>query len=386
MSADRPLPTRVCVLTASARGALGVVRIWGPRAVEVADLAFKPAKAQGLAQGPRDRPRFGRVGVGQGDEVVAVIHGDGTAPPEVEFHCHGGPEPIALVLSAVIDRGAERSTPSGWLTRSDDCPITSEAMADLANAPTLRSSEILLEQAGGALRRELVELLELGTSDLASFGRKLKSLIARAEVGTRLVTGWKVAIAGRPNVGKSRLLNALAGYDRAIVDPTPGTTRDVLAVRTAFEGWPVELIDTAGLRAAGDPIEAAGIALASRRQADSDLTLLVLDQSEPLPEDDHRLIERLDAALIVANKADLPEAWTPWSDSIIVVSAEQGDGLDRLSKEIARRLVPQCPPADSGVPFRQSHRDALMAALESSEHGRRDEAVSVLMAAFGLAR
>ncbi len=93
-------------------------------------------------------------------------------------------------------------------------------------------------------------------------------------------------VAGRPNVGKSRLLNALAGYERAIVDPTPGTTRDVVTVRTALDGWPVELADTAGLRDSDDAIESAGIALARARQADADLTLLVLDRSEPLTETD----------------------------------------------------------------------------------------------------
>src|SRR5206468_12815742 len=117
----------------------------------------------------------------------------------------------------------------------------------------------------------------------------LDRVIRRAAVGLRLISGWKVVIAGRPNVGKSRLFNAMAGFARAIVDPTPGVTRDVVTFRTAFGGWPVELADTAGLRATEDAIESMGIARSRREQVDADLVLLVLDRSELLQPTDHEL-------------------------------------------------------------------------------------------------
>src|SRR5690606_1851021 len=150
------------------------------------------------------------------------------------------------------------------------------------------------------------------------------------------------------------LLNALAGFGRAIVSPTPGTTRDVVTVRTAIDGWPVELADTAGVRTTDDPIEASGVQLARSRHGGADLVLPGLDRSEPLTEADRALIAERPDALIVCNKADLPAAWESepsWAECAIV-SAGRGDGLDALLGAIARRLVPDPPPSGVAVPFR----------------------------------
>jgi tRNA modification GTPase len=279
----------------------------------------------------------------------------------------------------------------------------------------------LLDQANGALDHEL-QLIH-ASMDMA----RLDDLIARGRVGTRLLEGWRVVLAGRPNVGKSRLLNALVGFDRAIVDPTPGTTRDIVTSTTAFDGWPVELGDTAGLRAARDAIEAEGVerALASQRAAD--LILLVLDRSEPLTDQDRSLIAEYPAALIVANKVDLPSAWdgrdvqffpfdqatispsplvgegrvggsplrpTPdpppypppqggrereldsptWDGFGLAVSAERGDGIERLSIEIGRRLVPEPIPKGCGMPFRARHLRRLELIRQAIMAGDRDRA------------
>src|SRR5262249_28294725 len=160
--------------------------------------------------------------------------------------------------------------------RGDRRGTAVEAELDLARAPTVRTAEILLAQAQGTLDAELRRLIRLVNDAPPAALAGIERLSRRAELGTRLVAGWSGALAGRPNAGKSRLLTALAGYERAIVDPTPGTTRDVVTVRTAFDGWPAELADTAGLRASDEPIEASGIALARARQASADLVLLVL--------------------------------------------------------------------------------------------------------------
>src|SRR5205823_1009519 len=162
--------------------------------------------------------------------------------------------------------------------------------------------------------------------------------------------------AGRPNVGKSRLLNALAGYGRAIVDASPGTTRDVVTVRTALDGWPVELADTAGLRDPDDPLEAAGIALAREQQRGARLPPVVLDRSQPWTENDQALIEAARRAettpltVTVANKSALPAAWEPLGDAWATISAERGDGIEALTQALARRLVPAPPPPGAGVP------------------------------------
>jgi tRNA modification GTPase len=165
-------------------------------------------------------------------------------------------------------------------------------------------------------------------------------------------------------VGKSRLLNALAGFPRAIVDPAPGTTRDVVTIRTSFGGWPVEIVDTAGLRTTHDAIENLGIARSHREQECADVVLLVLDRSEPLQSIDRRLLATTPAALPIANKSDLAPAWSPADipidpSGIVTVSADRGDGLTSLITTIVERLVPDPPPVGKAVPFRPAHLDDL---------------------------
>jgi tRNA modification GTPase len=307
--------------------------------------------------------------------VVAVVCS--LDPPEVEIHGHGGPEAVALVVEALVAAGAERRQPVAWVRHDAPSLIETAARVDLARAPTLRAAEILLEQAQGALRRDLAEVLirvagvssSRPQSEPAEALKLLDRLIARADVGLRLISGWSVVLAGRPNVGKSSLLNALAGYERAIVAPTPGTTRDVVSVPTALDGWPVELTDTAGLRAPGDAIEAEGVTRARARQAGADLTVLVLDRSEPLTATDHALLHEYPGALVVANKSDLPPAWAPEVPGVITVSAARGDGIDALAAAIARRLVLDPPEPGAGVPFRPGHRRHLVAARDALRAG-----------------
>ena len=288
--------------------------------------------------------------------MAVVIEGD---PPEVEIHCHGGPTAVALVVDALIDRGAERRQPGAWVRHAAPSAIEAEALVDLARAPTLRTAEILLEQAEGALAGAVQRLIATIADDPAAALPDLETLRRHAAIGVRMVTGWRVVLAGRPNVGKSRLLNALAGYGRAIVDASPGTTRDVVTVRTALDGWPVELADTAGLRDPEGAIEAAGVALARARQREADLLLVVLDRSEPWTDDDQALVAAASAAgtatLTVANKSDLPAAWEPVGSEIATISAERGDGIESLIRTLAQRLVPTPPPPGAGVPFRPAH-------------------------------
>jgi len=179
-----------------------------------------------------------------------------------------------------------------------------------------------------------------------------------------------VALAGSPNVGKSRLMNALAGYGRAIVDPTPGTTRDVVTVRIALDGWPIELADTAGLREASDPIEASGVARARIEQAQADLILLVFDSSQPLTEGDHALMRDYPDAIRVANKCDLPTAWDTETYHALTISAERGDHLERLMTRIVEQLIPNLTPPGAAVPFRADQIDSL----KSLRLDRREEA------------
>lgn len=346
----------MAVLSPPGRGAVAVVRTWGPGALATVDAAFRPMRGLSLAETPAMRPRFGRLGAGLGDEVVAVVL-DGE-PGGVEVQCHGGSAAIDLVVRALAERGARLVEASEFLHAIAPTATAAEAWEDLARASTLRTAEILLEQAQGALDRE-VEAITAGDKAATS---RLDALIARGRVGVRLLDGWRVVIAGRPNAGKSRLLNALAGYARAIVAPTPGTTRDAVTARTAFDGWPVELVDTAGVREAEDAVERSGVERALRERARGDLTLLVLDRSRPLEPGDSEAAGP--NTLIVASKADLPAAWDPAAafpaSPFVVVSAEVGTGVDELGAAIAKMLVPDPPPPGGGVPFRGEQVERLI--------------------------
>jgi tRNA modification GTPase len=197
MSDHRPAAqaARVGVLTPQGRGAVAVVRVWGPDALAVADSAFRPRSGPRLADTPAGRLRLGRMGAGLGDEVVAVVlDGD---PPEVEVHCHGGPAPLALVVEALVAEGAELAVPEAWVGRAARSALSVAAEIDLAGAPTVRSAEILLEQAQGALEAEVCRLVSLVPSDPAAALDRLDTLLRRAAVGLRLVSGGSCWPAGR---------------------------------------------------------------------------------------------------------------------------------------------------------------------------------------------
>jgi tRNA modification GTPase len=316
--------------------------------------------------------------------VAIVIPGE---PPTVEIQCHGGPVAIELVVEALGEAGARLAGPEEWAESRASSSIRAEALVDLTWATTVRTAEILLEQHLGALDRELEELIKENDREPEVAPGHLDRLIARGDVGLRLISGWKVVIAGRPNVGKSRLLNALAGYQRAIVDPTPGTTRDAVSVRISLDGWPIELLDTAGLRATDDAIERSGIDRAIRRQAEADLVLKLVDRSEPLRAEDRELMASPGPSQMVASKADLPAAWdeTPQNFApgpILVVSAESGEGLDRLIAGIVGHLVPERPGPGAGVPFRDWQVERLehaRTALREGDHARAANSIGSML-------
>ncbi len=368
--------TKAAVLSAEGRGAIALVRVWGPEAIRIADAVFRPLRGRGLAEIPPGRLRVGRIGEGLGDEVVAVVLPGPV--PQVEIECHGGPAAVAMVLDALLAEGAERAPAAEWVEQTERSVIAARAAIDLSRAPTVRTAAILLAQADGALEEELGRIARALPQDVPDALARLDALLGRWPVGSRLIAGWRVVLAGRPNVGKSHLLNALAGYERAIVDPTPGTTRDIVTVATAFDGWPVELADTAGLRASLDPIESQGVSLARNRHRAADLVLLVLDRSEPLTEDDRALLAEWPRALRIANKADLPASWCAAEQGALEVSATRGDGIEPLVATIARRLVPDPPGEGIGVPFRAEQAQALRQIRALLAEGAIDAALHAL--------
>jgi tRNA modification GTPase len=235
-----------------------------------------------------------------------------------------------------------------------------------------------LDQFQGALSAELrgvIELLKRG--DSAAAAPRLTALQATAPLGLHLDTPWQVVISGAPNVGKSTLINALVGYGRAIVAAEPGTTRDVVSAATAIDGWPIELSDTAGIRASVDALEVAGITLAQQKLAAADLRVLVFDRSAPFGPAEQALAAAWPDAMIVHSKSDLP----PHGDARpagIEACAPGGLGMEQLLAIIAARLVPAAPPAGSAVPFRPRHVAAIQRARSHLLRDAWQEAATVL--------
>src|SRR5690348_9720203 len=151
-------PAWVTTLTGSGRGAVGVIAVWGPAALSVVDAAFRPGRGPSLSATAPGRLRLGRMGEGLGDEVVAVVLGG--SPPAVEVHCHGGQAAVRLVTQSLRDAGADLTDPSEWALHHAGSPVRAEAMLDLASASTVRAASILLDQAQGALDRELARILD----------------------------------------------------------------------------------------------------------------------------------------------------------------------------------------------------------------------------------
>jgi tRNA modification GTPase len=260
-----------------------------------------------------------------------------------------------------------------WLRNFGDDPIRAEAQIALAEASTARTAEILLDQFDGALTVAVGQVLDVVTGgDWESAARVLDSLLARGDLGLHLTKPWRVVLAGRPNVGKSSLMNALVGFQRAIVCDLPGTTRDVVTANTAIDGWPVQLADTAGLRETRDEIESEGVARASAAAGDADLLLFVDDEPNGFmdPPQNSRRTRRL------LNKVDLhPQFDVATSKQFdISVSAVTGQGIPQLIEAIGMTLVPTPPNPGDAVPFTADQVERLTAARRATD--KRDAAAA----------
>jgi len=329
--------TSVRVLTPTGTGAIATVSVQGPQAWLIARELFRPLGKRRLPElPPRHRFWFGTLADGD-DVVLAVRETDpGTC---VEVHCHGGRRVVRWVVEQFVIRGC---------TEADEA--SSDALSLMTRATTTRTAAILLDQHQGAFGKEM-RALEADNREAAR--ERLETLASRIPLGRHLVEPWRVVLAGPPNVGKSSLLNALAGFQRSVVAATAGTTRDVVTVPAAFDGWPVELADTAGLRHASDTLEREGIERARQFLANADLIIWLLDASEAEPTLPGEEIPQGNRCLVILNKCDLRDDRR--SSAELRVSARTGEGVPELAAAIARRLVPRPPPPGSAVPCIESH-------------------------------
>ncbi len=376
--AEPSSPLAAC-LTPPGNAAIAVVAVRGAGAWEAVSPLFRPRSGT-LPAADRLRPGqfwLGRLGEGLADETILAVKR--TAPAVwLEVHCHGGREVVAWLLELLEERGVRVCPWPELETRTAGDALRSLAAAELAQAPTVRTAAILLDQFNGAFARRVAAALDALRAGRDAEAADLLSGLARFDgLGRHLVRPWRVTVAGAVNAGKSSLVNALAGYQRSVVTPLPGTTRDVVTVRLALDGWPVELADTAGLRAEGEALEVQGMRLARDAASTADLCLWVLDASaEPL------WSEAGGANLLpVINKTDLPAAWDlDRTAGAVRVSALTGTGVAALSDAIVARLIPEPSPAGAAVPFTAGLCDRIAAARAHLSANRPGDAATVLEA------
>jgi tRNA modification GTPase len=370
---------RVACLTPPGTAALAVLAVHGPDAWDLIRPLFRPLSSAGLPAEP-DVGRFwlGRLGDELADEVVLAVK-YGRPLPLLELHCHGGREVVRLLLELLTARGCSLCTWQELESALDSDPLRAAAATALVQARTTRTAAVLLDQYHGALARTLDAILEARRrQDGDAAGRLLDELAGRSALGRHLAAPWRVTVAGAPNVGKSSLVNALAGFQRSVVSASPGTTRDVVTTVIAVDGWPVELADTAGMRDTAGALEEQGIRLAEQTAAAADLCLWVLDASAP-PAWPPSASDRL---RLVVNKLDLPAAWDlGQAPAALRVSAQTGAGLAELVQALAGWLVPQPPPPGAAVPFTPLLCDRVAEARAHCAAGKLPEAVQTLEAA-----
>ena len=379
-----PDDTIVAVATPPGRGAIGVVRLSGPRTQHILGH---------LVTGAAPVPRVARVarvlvldagGRESFDEAVALFFAapqSYTGEDVAEISAHGNPLLLEGIVRAAMRAGARLAQPGEFTLRAfvngkRDLP-QAEAVADLIDAATPAQARAAADQLHGtltvrigAIDAELFDLLarleaSLDFPDegyhfiepaaiagaLAVIIGRIDTLLADAARGRMLREGATVVMAGRPNVGKSSLFNLLLGADRAIVTDVPGTTRDLVAERVDIEGLAVTLVDTAGARPTVDPIEREGVARSAQARAASSLVLVVLDQGEPMTDDDRRVLDatRERPRVIVKNKSDRPDCCdvSDLAAPVVAVSARSGAGVAALREAIVRALTASDPLRDT---------------------------------------
>ncbi len=363
MADDPPI---AAVLTPRGRGAVATVAFAGDvQTIDAAGL-FAAANGRRIAEQSLGRTVFGRWGREPSEEIVLCR----VAAERVEIHGHGGEAAVERILADLEGVGAERIGWFGFVERTDG-PFAADVAAALAAATTTRTAALIAQQADGPLRHALERLAAADPlGDRGTILESLHALLRWAVFGEHLARPWGVVLFGRPNAGKSSLVNALAGFERSIVFDRPGTTRDVVTAETAFDGWPVRLSDTAGLRSDADALEAAGIGRARAAASAADLRVLVLDRSRPPEDEDARTADELVPSLIVLNKADLPDAWGDRRPAgAIEVSAKTGGGIRELSARLSATLVPCVPADDEAVPVTPRQIESLRAARHALLNG-----------------
>lgn len=402
--------TIAAIATAPGEAAIGIVRLSGPGALAVAGRLFRPAGGARVEDLPSHTVHLGHVhDPATGAPVDQVLLSLFRAPRSytgedvVEISGHGGVVALRRILALVLAHGARPADPGEFTCRAfvnGKLDLAqAEAVLDVVRARTERGLEMAVRQLEGRLSalvraaRDAIlpvvthieavldfpeDVPEMPPEELAGRLREalaaVEGLLAGAHAGRIYREGARVVIAGRPNVGKSSLLNALLREERAIVTPVPGTTRDVIEESANIRGIPVRTIDTAGIRQAGDLVESLGVERTLEQVRSADLVLAVFDASQPAALEDHEVLALVSGAacVLVANKSDLPQQLDlpamcgalPGVPAVRV-SAHSGAGLEELEEEVARALLGGPAAGQDALVSSARHQAALAAARDS---------------------
>ena len=344
MSAAPDSPSLVISqLTAPGRGAVATIAMHGN--LRSLDQYFRAVNGKPANEQPLDRICYGQWGTEAAEDVVFIR----IAVNLGELHCHGGTAAVSRILADLRDVGGVTVSADEWMRR-EHAGLAGELIAVVPKATTTRTARLIWAQID--LLPDAIQ--RLTAADWPQRREQLKGMLSWRDFGLHLTTPWRVVLCGRPNVGKSSLINALVGFERSVVYDQPGTTRDIVTVETAFDGWPVELSDTAGLRVTDDALESEGVRRARERLKNADAIVVVVDGTTGVTDEDRRVLEEFPDALAIWNKCDVsrpPVAIeNPEEISLLPVSARTGEGLDQLMSSLVDTLVPETPGDEQAFP------------------------------------
>lgn len=428
------MDTIAAISTPQGVGGIGVIRISGPKALEVADKIFVPysVKKDGiksLSDMKGYTAKYGKItdsGEFIDDAVVLVFRAPHSYTGEdvVEISCHGGMYITRRVLRTVLENGALPAEPGEFTKRAflnGKMDLSqAEAVMDLISAKGERANKIAFSMREGASGKKIEKIKEVLLDILARLSvwsdypedgdipqidskmlkkslfevkSQISDMIKGYDACKILKEGVKTAIVGRPNVGKSTLMNCLSGQEKSIVTNIPGTTRDVIEESVMLGDIPLLLVDTAGIRETEDIIEKIGVEKSKKYMDISDITLLVLDASSPLSDEDRNLLKSCDKSktIIILNKCDLKKAieideLSTFSDKIVELSALNGSGTEKL-KEIIEEMIgiSEIEPSDVVISSERqlnslkNVKEIIEKSIDETDFGMTLDAITVLL-------